>query len=156
MDPRVLGLALLGPALACAAGDGMRFQVISMERPPEGLGLPPPPDYQPCYWGEARGYDRSGDGKIDEVRVTFKGRERCYGEDTNHDGVIDTWDLMDERGNLVKRASDVNGDGRLDQSWTFDPARKGCATISADRAADGKAEPGSTIDVCEQLSGRGR
>ena len=88
--PRVLGLVFLAPALACVAGDGMRFEIINMERPPEGLGLPPPPDYGPCYWGEARGYDRTGDGRIDEVRVTFKGRERCYGEDTNRDGVIDT------------------------------------------------------------------
>jgi hypothetical protein len=156
MDVRVLGLALLMPLVACATGEGMRFQVISMERPPEGLGLPPPPDYQPCYWGEARGYDRTGDGKIDEVRVTFKGRERCYGEDTNHDGEIDTWDLMDEHGNLVKRAHDANGDGRLDQGWTFDPTRKGCATVAGDQDGDGKPDPGSAIDFCQQLSDGGQ
>ena len=85
----------------------MRFEVINMERPPEGLGLPPPPDYGPCYWGEARGYDRTGDGHIDEVRVTFKGRERCYGEDTNHDGMIDTWELADEHGEVIKRTPRV-------------------------------------------------
>jgi hypothetical protein len=156
MDVRVSALVLLASLLACAPGDGMRFQLISMERPPEGLGLPPPPDYQPCFWGEARGYDRTGDGKIDEVRITFKGKERCYGEDTNHDGVIDTWDLMDEHGNLIKRASDVNGDGRLDQSWTFDPTRKGCATVAADTDGDGKPEPGGTIDICRQLTDGGR
>jgi hypothetical protein len=87
-----------------------------MERPPEGVGLPPAPAFQPCYWGEARGYDRTGDGKIDEVRVLIKGRERCYGEDTNHDAVIDTWDLLDEHGDLVKRAHDSDGDGPFDQS----------------------------------------
>jgi hypothetical protein len=86
------------------------------------------------------------------VRVSIKGRDRCYGEDANHDGVIDTWDLMDENGNLVKRAHDSNGDGRVDQSWTFDPKRKGCATIAADRNADGKPDPGTPIDICEQLS----
>jgi hypothetical protein len=155
MRVRVFGFALLS-VLACAAGEGVRFQVISMERPPEGLGLPPPRDYQPCYWGEARGYDRTGVGKIDEVRVTFNGRERCYGEDMNHDGVIDTWDLMDEHGNLVKRAHDANGDGQLDQSWSFDPTRKGCATVAADYNADGKPDPGSAIDICQQLSDGGR
>jgi len=148
----LLALVPVPSLLGCASGDGIRFQVISMERPPEGLGLPPPPDYQPCYWGEARAYDRTGDGKIDEVRVTFKGRERCYGEDANHDGVIDTWDLMDERGNLVKRASDVNGDGRFDQSWTFDPSRTGCATVAGAKEGGGKPEPGSAIDICQQLS----
>ncbi|MGD0678930.1 MAG: hypothetical protein ABSC94_26290 [Polyangiaceae bacterium] len=147
---------LLLLSTACAAGDGVRFQVVSMERPPEGLGLPPPPDYEPCYRGEARGYDRNGDGKIDEVRVTFKGRERCYGEDTNHDGVIDTWDVMDENGMLTKRAHDTNGDGRVDQAWTFDPTRKGCATVSADRNGDGKPDPATAIDLCDQLADAGR
>jgi hypothetical protein len=151
-----LGLVPVLSLLGCAAGDGVRFQVISMERPPEGLGLPPPPDYQPCYWGEARAYDRTGDGKIDEVRVTLNGRERCYGEDANHDGVIDTWDLMDEQGNLVKRASDVNGDGRFDQSWTFDPTRKGCATVAGAGEGGGKPEPSGAIDICQQLSDGGR
>jgi hypothetical protein len=160
-EHRALGCALAGLAalaclLDCAAGDGMRFQLISMERPPEGLGLPPPPDYEPCYWGEARAYDRTGDGKIDEVRVTFKGRERCYGEDANHDGVIDTWDLMDERGTLVKRASDVNGDGRFDQRWTFDPARSGCAMVVPATGGSGTPEPGSAIDICRQLSDGGK
>ena len=154
MNVRVMTL-LVAPLFACATDDAIRFQVISMERPPEGVGLPPPVDYQPCYWGEARGYDRTGDGKIDEVRVVFKGRDRCYGEDTNHDGVIDTWDLMDEHGNLAKRTSDTNGDGRLDRTWTFDPARRGCATLSVDQDGDGKPDPGSPIDICEKLADGG-
>ena len=153
IGPLFFGLPALGLALyGCAANDGVRFQVISMERPPEGLGLPPPPDYKPCYWGEARGYDRTGDGKVDEVRISFKGRERCYGEDANHDGIIDTWDLMDENGHLVRRAHDANGDGRVDQSWTFDPSRRGCATIAPDVDGDGAADPGSLIDICQQLA----
>ena len=107
MNARLLGLALVVALHGCMAGDGMRFQVISMERPPEGIGLPPPPDYQPCYWGEARAYDR-------------------------------------------------NGDGRFDQSWTFDPTRKGCATIAGDKNGDGKPDPGTSIDICQQLSDGGR
>jgi len=149
---RVIFLPLLLSFAACAPGDGVRFGVLSMERPPEGLGLPPPADYEPCYVGEARGYDRNGDGKIDEVRVTVHGRDRCYGEDLNHDGVIDTWDVMDENGQLIKRAHDSNGDGRVDQAWTFDPSRKGCATVAAVRSVDGKPATGSAIDLCRQLS----
>jgi hypothetical protein len=132
--------SVLVPLLACAAGDGIRFQIISMERPPEGVGLPPPADYAPCYQGEARGYDLTGDGKVDEVRVTFKGRERCYGEDTDHDGVIDTWDLMDDQGHLVKRASDTNGDGRFDRTWTFDPINRGRAAAGAMREGDAESD----------------
>ena len=137
---------------ACAPGDGMRFQVIDMERPPEEVGVRPPADYQPCYTGEARGIDTNGDGKVDKITVAVNGKDRCYGEDTNHDGKIDTWDVLDESGNLTKRAHDANGDGRVDQAWTFDPARHGCATISPDRDGDGKPDPGSPIDICQGLA----
>jgi hypothetical protein len=153
---RFFGSAVLLVAAACAAGDGVRFQVISMERPPEGLGLRPPPDYEPCYTGEARGYDRNGDGKIDEIRITIKGRERCYGEDSNHDGLIDTWDVMDEGGHLVKRAHDAKGDGRANEAWTFDPTRQGCATLVVDRKGGGEPDFASPIDLCPPLADGGR
>jgi hypothetical protein len=144
-----LAFALACSAGACAANDGMRVEVISLERPPEGLGLPPPADYTPCYSGEARAYDTDGDGRPDRVKVTVQGKERCYGEDSNHDGVIDTWDLMDESGNLTRRAHDSNGDGKVDQAWTFDPTRKGCGSFSVDRDGDGKNDFGIPLDVCQ-------
>lgn len=142
----VLSAALL--ACACATGDGMRFEVISMERPPEGIGLAPPADYTPCYRGVAKAYDTNGDGRPDKVKVTLEGKERCYGEDGNHDGVIDTWDVMDEQGNLTRRAHDSNGDGRVDQAWIFDPTRKGCSSVVVDRDGDGKSDIGGPLDLC--------
>ncbi len=123
-----------------------------MADPPEELGAPPPPDYTPCYTGEARAIDTDGDGKPDRVRVSFQGKDRCYGEDTNHNGKIDTWDVVDESGRLTKRAHDSNDDGKVDQAWTFDPTRKGCATVAPDVNADGKPDPGSIVDICQQLS----
>jgi hypothetical protein len=141
------------PCAACATGDGMRFQVIHMEQPSGDLGLPPPADYTPCYAGEARGYDTDGDGKTDKVKVSVNGRDRCYGEDTDHNGRIDTWDVVDESGHLAKRAHDSNGDGKVDQAWTFDPTRRGCATVAADVNADGKPDPGTPVDICQQLAG---
>jgi hypothetical protein len=137
---------------ACATNDGLRVEVISMERPPEGLGLRPPADYTPCYSGEARAYDTNGDGRPDKIKVTLNGKERCYGEDSNHDGIIDTWDLMDESGNLARRAHDSNGDGKVDQAWTFDPARKGCGSLSVDRDGDGKNDLGIPLDLCRPAS----
>jgi hypothetical protein len=131
----------------------MRFQVMNMQRPGDDLGMPPPADYQPCYAGEARGYDTNGDGHVDRIRVAVAGKDRCYGEDTNHDGKIDTWDVMDEQGNLAKRAHDANGDGRADQAWTFDPARPGCGTVAPDANGDGKPDPGSPVDICRNLAG---
>jgi len=145
-------LFLAATAAACAPGDGMRFQVINMERPPEGLGLAPPSDYTPCYTGEARGYDTNGDGRIDEIRVSVNGKPRCYGEDTNHNGVIDTWDLMDENGRITRRAHDSDEDRRVDQSWTFDPTQHGCASIVVDRDGDGVLDPGSPVRICKDLA----
>jgi hypothetical protein len=147
-----LALSLLLVPAACAPGDGMRFQVMNMERPSDDGSMPPPPDYQPCFTGEARGYDTDGDGKVDKIRVSANGKTRCYGEDSNHDGKIDTWDVMDENGNLTRRAHDANGDGRADQHWTFDPAHHGCATIAPDLDGDGKPDPGSALDICKALA----
>jgi hypothetical protein len=130
----------------------MRFQVMNMERPSDDVGMAPPADYQPCYQGEARGYDTNGDGHVDRIRVAVDGKDRCYGEDTDHDGKIDTWDVVDEKGALARRAHDANGDGRVDQAWTFDPSRRGCATIAADANGDGRPDPGSPIDVCRSLA----
>jgi hypothetical protein len=59
---------------------------------------------------------------------------------------------MDESGRLTKRAHDSNADGRVDQAWTFDPARKGCATVAPDADGDGKPDPGSPVDICQQLA----
>jgi hypothetical protein len=126
----------------------MRFQVISMERPPEGAGLPPPSDYTPCYSGVAKGYDTNGDGHVDKIKVTVEGKERCYGEDSNHDDIIDTWDILDVHGNLERRAHDSNGDGKVDQTWTFDPTRKGCGTVFVDRNGDGRNDLASPMDLC--------
>lgn len=146
-------LVLVSLVLAgCASGDGMRFQLIDMQKPTESIGLQPPLDYQPCYAGEARGLDTNGDGKVDKVVVSVDHKDRCYGEDTDHDGKIDTWDVMDENGNLTKRAQDTNGDGRVDQAWTFDPVRHGCATVAPDLDGDGKPDPGSPLDICRSLA----
>jgi hypothetical protein len=152
-----MGLARFGVAAgvlgalamaACAPREGVRVEAISLERPGEGLGLPPPPDYEPCIRGEARGYDTNGDGRPDVIRVAFQGKDRCYGEDSDHDGKIDTWDLADESGKIIKRAHDANGDGKPDQTWTFDPTRKGCAHISSDLDGDGKPDYGGVVDFC--------
>lgn len=141
-------LALAPLVGACAANDGMRVEVISMERPPEGTGLPPPADFTPCYSGEARAYDTNGNGHVDRIKVSLNGKDRCYGEDTNHDDIVDTWDLMDENGNLARRAHDSNGDGKVDQAWTFDPTRKGCGSFTVDRDGDGKNDLGIPLDLC--------
>ncbi len=139
---------LLASGVACAPGDGVRVQTISLERPPEGVGLPPPADYTPCWSGQAKGYDTDGDGRTDRVRVTFQGKERCYGEDSNHNGRVDTWDVLDESGRLAQRAHDSDEDGTVDQRWTFDATRKGCASVLLDRDGDGVVDTTGAVDIC--------
>jgi hypothetical protein len=148
---RTMALLALAAA-ACTPGDGMRFQVINMERPGDDIGMAAPADYRPCYVGEARAYDTDGDGHVDRIRVGVDGKAHCYGEDTNHDGKIDTWDVTDETGRITRRAHDANGDGRADQAWTFDPTRAGCASVAPDVDGDGKADPGSPVDICQHLA----
>lgn len=70
--------------------------------------------------------------------------------------MIDTWDLMNEHGDLIKRARDSHGDGRFDQSWTFDPTRKGCATVTRNSNGDGQPDAGAATDACRQLSDGGQ
>lgn len=147
----VLAACAWACASGCATGDGMRFQVISMERPPDGVGLPPPADYTPCYTGVAKAYDTDGDGRADRIKVSIDGKDRCYGEDTNHNGRVDTWDVLDEQGRLTKRAHDADEDGKVDQAWTFDPARKGCASVALDRDRDGVIDTTGAVDVCQPL-----
>ena len=136
----------------------MRFQVINIERPPRASASPRRPTTPPCYTGEARAYDTNGDGKVDGIKVSVNGKDRCYGEDTNHDGNIDTWDVMDESGNLARRAHDSNGDGKVDQAWTFDPTRHGCASFAVDRDGDGKNDLGipPSADLRRHLASAGR
>ena len=63
---------------------------------------------------------------------------------------------MDDNGNVARRAHDSNGDGRVDQHWTFDPSRypsrRGCASIAPDLDGDGKPDPGQSPG---HLSGTG-
>ena len=83
-------------------------------------------------------------GEADELQIVLD----------DHDGKIDTWDLLNESGQVVRRAHDSNGDGRVDQAWTFDPERRGCAAIAADENADGKADLGEAFDICKSLGAK--
>ena len=123
-----------------------------MERPPDdGRPAARRPTTSPATRARRAATTPTATARSTRSRVSVNGKDRCYGEDTDHDGKIDTWDVMDESGNLTRRAHDSNGDGRVDQAWTFDPTRHGCATIAPDRDGDGKPDPGSPIDICQGL-----
>jgi antitoxin component YwqK of YwqJK toxin-antitoxin module len=39
--------------------------------------------------------------------------------DTNHDGQIDAWTFYDERGQIIRQAADLDGDGSRDRAELF-------------------------------------
>jgi hypothetical protein len=96
-------------------------------------------------------FDR--DGRADEIAIFENGQLKLKLRETNFDNKIDTWDYY-ENGRLVKRERDSDGDGIVDQWWTFNnPNNPKCAVVASDRNADGKPDPESVVDLCGESYG---
>src|SRR4051812_49916912 len=66
----------------------------------------------------------------------------------NLDGKLDTWDFY-VAGKIHHRMRDSDGDGKVDQWWTWaNPDKLECAVIASDHNNDGKPDPADVIDVC--------
>lgn len=59
--------------------------------------------------------DANGDGKADVTLVSDSGREVCRAVDLNFDGLVDTWVYRDAQGQVRRRESDYDRDGRIDE-----------------------------------------
>lgn len=91
-------------------------------------------------------YDR--DGRADEIDVFQGGKLVRKERETNFDDKIDTWDYY-ENDRIVRRERDSDGDGVVDQWWQFnDPTNPKCAIVASDQNADGKPDPDSVVDLC--------
>jgi hypothetical protein len=64
---------------------------------------------------DARRVDANGDGKADVTIVSEGGKEVCRAVDLNFDGIVDSWIYFDAPGNVRRRESDFDRDGRLDE-----------------------------------------
>ncbi|HEY4119262.1 MAG TPA: hypothetical protein VGM56_15455 [Byssovorax sp.] len=97
-------------------------------------------------------FDR--DGRVDEIALSKDGHVYLKIRETNFDNKADTWDYY-ENDRIVRRERDSDGDGIIDQWWTFgDPANPKCATVATDRNGDGKPDPDTVVDLCgEQYNG---
>ncbi len=145
-----------------AAGCGtFTFGLINQGDWPTGedLGLPAPraEAFEACsrVGNRIERVDSNGDGKIDTLRIsTPGGTEVCRGSDANFDGKIDTWDVIKD-GKVVERAHDSDGDGKVDQHWTFPVAlRPTCGIMRPDLDHDGRPDPGTAkYDPCGLLGG---
>lgn len=59
--------------------------------------------------------DINGDGRPDRTTSSKGGRVLCRALDFNFDGVVDAWMYLDERGQVRRRESDYDRDGRIDE-----------------------------------------
>lgn len=92
--------------------------------------------------------DYGFDGRMDEIVTLSEGVIVTKFWDMSLDGKLDTWQFY-ESGRLVKQDRDANGDGRVDEWWTYpDPTHLECAVVAYDRDADGRPDPGSQFDMC--------
>lgn len=155
-------LAVSAALLLLLAGCGaVTFGIINQGDHPPGddLGLPPPPAeaFEPCshVGNKVVRVDTNGDGKIDLLRILNpSGAEVCRGTDANLDGKIDTWDVIAD-GKVVERAHDSDGNGKVDQHWTWPVRlRPGCGIMTPDLDGDGRPDPGATkYNPCGLLGG---
>ncbi len=63
--------------------------------------------------------DVNGDGRPDRTTVASGGKPICRALDFNFDGSIDDWVYLDEAGNVRRRESDFDRDGRVDEVALF-------------------------------------
>lgn len=86
-------------------------------------GGPTPRDtrivHEECPLEDGVAEDINGDGRPDRTTVSDGGRVICRGLDFNFDGVVDAWVYLDERGQVRRRESDYDRDGRIDEIAIF-------------------------------------
>ncbi len=74
--------------------------------------------------------DVNADGKSDITIVKAGGKEKCRAVDLNFDGAVDAWVYTDAGGQIRRRESDYDRDGRVDEISIF----KGGALAEQQRA----------------------
>ncbi len=90
-------------------------------------------------------YDR--DNRIDEIALFKNGVLAERHRATTLDLRLDTWQFF-ENGELARTERDSNGDAIIDQWWEY--KTPGCPLIHADVNADGRPDPGASIDYCKE------
>ncbi len=79
------------------------------------------------------------DSSFVTVAETFEaGRITLAEYDTKGVRKVDTWDHVGASGNVEARERDADGDGRVDEWWTFSP--EGIATVRVDTDGDGEPD----------------
>lgn len=89
--------------------------------------------------------DYDEDGVVDAIEYYENGKLVRHDLDIASQHRFDTWDTYDPAtGKRVKRERDNDGDGRVDQWWTWDGDK---VTIAFDKNNDGQPDPNGTITL---------
>jgi hypothetical protein len=92
---------------------------------------------------QRRETDLDGNGIPNMVDHFTNGKLTVRELDTASLGKIDTWEIFDAAtGKRVRRERDQNGDGRVDQWWTWQGEQ---ITIASDKNEDGQPDPESAL-----------
>jgi hypothetical protein len=92
---------------------------------------------------QRRETDLDGNGIPNMVDHFTNGTLTVRELDTASMGKVDTWEIFDAAtGKRIRRERDQNGDGRIDQWWTWQGEQ---ITISADKNEDGQPDPESAL-----------
>jgi hypothetical protein len=71
--------------------------------------------HEACNVGAGEKVDANGDGRPDVIIVKSGGLELCRAVDLNFDGSIDAWVYNDGSGQIRRRETDYDRDGRVDE-----------------------------------------
>ena len=82
---------------------------------------------------------------VDEIALYKGGQLDVVMRDTSFDGRLDTWDYY-ENVKLMRRERDKNGEGRIDEWWTFQPGTDNVVIIQADPRT-GKPDPSQKLEI---------
>lgn len=98
--------------------------------------------------------DYDWDGRIDEIQLLSAGQLRERQQASTAARRLDTWHFYGQ-GRLLRSERDANLDGVMDQWWEYpQPAHPECALVHSDLNGDGRPDPGSSVNLCEQGSAR--
>ncbi|MCB9590957.1 MAG: hypothetical protein H6718_36470 [Polyangiaceae bacterium] len=113
---QTLGLGLmLGGVAACSAS-------VSSASSPDGDGVQRRDTaivHEDCDLDKGQKTDVNGDGRPDITIVRSGATEVCRAVDLNFDGKIDAWVYRDGSGQVRRRESDYDRDGRVDEISTY-------------------------------------
>ncbi|HMJ11990.1 MAG TPA: hypothetical protein VK524_11285 [Polyangiaceae bacterium] len=71
--------------------------------------------HESCNTDSGEKQDANTDGKPDVIVVKSGGREVCRAVDLNFDGNVDSWVYRDDSGQVRRRETDYDRDGRVDE-----------------------------------------